>query len=83
MPPVSDGRYHVGVDGDDDNDFPITSIRSIRTPYGEQDENGTDLSLIRELLKLPPAERLRRGDEATTDMLYLRRHAGRVQTDPA
>jgi len=43
--------------------------------YGEQDENGVDLSLIRENLKLSPIERLRRGDRATTDMLRLRQHA--------
>jgi hypothetical protein len=27
-------------------------------PYGEQDENGVDISLLRENLKLTPAERL-------------------------
>ena len=32
--------------------------------YGEQDENGVDLSMIRELLRLTPAERLRRADRA-------------------
>ena len=59
-------------------DARITSTRSILTPYGEQDENGTDLSLIRELLRLSAAERLRRGDEATTDALRLRTHARRA-----
>ena len=52
-----------------DPDAPIDSTRSLHTPYGEQDENGTDLSLIRALLRLPPLERLRRGDAATTDAL--------------
>ena len=45
------------------------------TPYGEQDDNGVDVSLIRENLRLSPLERLRRGDRATTDALHLRRHA--------
>jgi hypothetical protein len=59
-------------------DVLIASTRSVQTAYGEQDENGTDLSLIRELLRLSPAERLRRGDEATTDALRLRTHARRA-----
>ena len=42
--------------------------------YGEQDDNGVDLSLIRENLKLTPVQRLRRGDQATTDALRLREH---------
>jgi hypothetical protein len=32
--------------------------------YGEQDENGIDLSLLRENLKLTPLERLRRMQRA-------------------
>jgi len=35
--------------------------------YGEQDENGVDLSLIRENLRLTPEERLLRGDRAAAD----------------
>jgi hypothetical protein len=46
--------------------------------YGEQDENGVDLSLIRENLKLSPTERARRGDQARRGTLrlmeYGRRH---------
>ena len=46
--------------------------------YGEQDENGIDLSLIRENLKLTPLERIRRGDLARRQTLrlleYGRRH---------
>lgn len=63
---------------EEDLDFPIESTRTIHTPYGEQDENGTDLSLIRELLRLSPLERLRRADRATTDALRLRTHARRI-----
>jgi len=46
--------------------------------YGEQDENGVDLSLIRENLKLTPLERIRKGDLARRQALkmleYGRRH---------
>jgi hypothetical protein len=52
-------------------------LEKIRDPlwYGEQDENGVDLSLIRGNLKLSPEERLRRGDQATSDALHLRKNA--------
>jgi hypothetical protein len=46
--------------------------------YGEQDENGVDISLLRANLRLTPTERLRQGDQATTDALRLRAHARRV-----
>jgi hypothetical protein len=39
--------------------------------YGEQDENGVDLSLIRESLALSPQERLLRADRARRDTLRL------------
>lgn len=46
--------------------------------YGEQDENGIDLSLIREDLRLTPLERIRKGDAARRQALrlleYGRRH---------
>lgn len=46
--------------------------------YGEQDENGIDLSLIRENLKLTPLERMLKAEEAERDTLMLieygRRH---------
>ncbi len=46
--------------------------------YGEQDENGVDLSLIRENLKLTPLERIRKADAARRQTLRLlecgRRH---------
>lgn len=46
--------------------------------YGDQDENGIDLSLIRENLKLTPLERIRKGDRARRQALklleYGRRH---------
>ncbi|HEX5472977.1 MAG TPA: hypothetical protein VFW73_13880 [Lacipirellulaceae bacterium] len=45
--------------------------------YGEQDENGVDLSLIRENLKLTPAERLLRGDRARDNALVLMEYGRR------
>ena len=54
-----------------DDDEIITSTKSIQTPYGEQDENGTDLSLIRVNLRLTPARRLLQGDEARRGALQL------------
>jgi hypothetical protein len=39
--------------------------------YGEQDENGVDLSLIRRLLTLTPTERVRMGEEARESTLRL------------
>lgn len=41
--------------------------------YGEQDENGIDLSLIRSNLKLTPLERIRRHDAAVIEILELQR----------
>jgi hypothetical protein len=48
-------------------------LRRMRDPkwYGEQDENGVDLSLIRENLKLTPEERLLRADAARRSALQL------------
>lgn len=42
--------------------------------YGEQDENGVDLSLIRENLRLTPEERLLRGDRGRYSALELLRY---------
>ena len=39
--------------------------------HGDQDENGIDLSLIRENLKLTPLERIRLGDTARRQALRL------------
>jgi len=45
--------------------------------YGEQDENGTDLSLIRSNLRLSPAERLLEGDRACDGTLRLMEYGRR------
>ncbi len=42
-------------------------------PFPEQDENGVDLSLIRENLRLSPVERLRKSDQARRGALRLMR----------
>ncbi|MCW5776234.1 MAG: hypothetical protein KIS87_07345 [Phycisphaeraceae bacterium] len=41
------------------------------TPFPEQDENGVDLTLLRENLRLTPEERIRRGDVARRQALHL------------
>ena len=43
--------------------------------YGEQDENGVDLSLIRQNLQATPEQRLIRGDEARRSVLWNQAHA--------
>ena len=45
--------------------------------YGEQDENGVDLSLIRSNLRLTPEERLLQGDRARYGALELREYGRR------
>ena len=46
--------------------------------YGEQDENGMDLSLIRENLRLTPTERVRKGDLGTSSAIRIRSQVKRV-----
>ena len=57
-------------------------LKKLQDPlwYGEQDENGVDLSLIRENLKHTPAERLIRGDRARRSALQLLEY-GREQRE--
>lgn len=45
--------------------------------YGEQDENGVDLSLIRANLRLTPEERLIQGDRARRGALELQEYGRR------
>jgi hypothetical protein len=51
--------------------------------YGEQDENGVDLSLIRANLNRTPTERLRRADRAASEALWLRANVRRVEPGKA
>lgn len=44
-------------------------------PYGEQDENGIDLSLLRGNLRLTPTERLIRLESAANDLKAIVRNA--------
>ena len=66
-----------------DIDSPILSTKSIQTAYGEQDENGTDLSLIRWLLRLSPVERVRMADGARREVLKMREHVRRERKERA
>jgi hypothetical protein len=49
--------------------------------YGEQDENGIDLSLIRENLKLTPLERIRKADRARRQALRLQEYGRRYREE--
>jgi hypothetical protein len=51
--------------------------------YGEQDEQGVDLSLIRENLKLTPRQRLLRGDRARRSALRLLEYGRRQREQDA
>lgn len=62
---------------------PIPCPLHNRLDYGEQDENGVDLSLIREALKLTPQQRLRYACEAADGMMQLREHARRTPAGEA
>ena len=54
-----------------------TPVGSPSVHYGEQDENGVDLSLIRRNLRLTPAERLRRAEKQSKGLQHLREHVRR------
>lgn len=49
----------------------LANVSGGPTDYGEQDEAGVDLSLIRENLRATPTERVRRADRARRDALRL------------
>ena len=49
-----------------------------RHQYGEQDENGVDLSLIRAQLARDPIERVRYMDHQRVTLLELRKNARRI-----
>ncbi|HVX83470.1 MAG TPA: hypothetical protein VH253_01510 [Phycisphaerae bacterium] len=51
--------------------------------YGEQDENGVDLSLIRHNLRLSTEERLARASRARRDALRLREIGRRARENRA
>jgi hypothetical protein len=65
-----------------ENTYELPEYMRSPTWYGEQDENGVDLSLIRENLKLTPEERLLQADHARRSALELR-NAQRIQERPA
>lgn len=51
------------------------------TLYGEQDDNGIDVSLIRENLKLTPLERIRRADALCRQTLELQEYGRRARAN--
>ena len=56
------------------NKLPISNTPA---DYGEQDENGIDLSLIRRNLRLSPTERIRRAERESKGLLHLREYVRR------
>lgn len=67
----NDGRERIGSAG-------AAGVRS--TSFALiQDENGVDLTLIRENLRLSPAERLRRAEAAKRQAMWIREHAQRIR----
>lgn len=56
----------------------LVSPSGVPSTFGDYDENGVDLSLIRENLRLTPLERVRKADRARRQTLalleYGRRH---------
>lgn len=65
-----------------DNEIIPPPAKPIYDPRVHYDENGVDLSLIREMLKLTPTQRVRRMDKARRDALrlmeYGRRHRSQL-----
>ncbi|MCB9846081.1 MAG: hypothetical protein H6811_08870 [Phycisphaeraceae bacterium] len=71
-------RAGPGFAGPDPGDPAAPADRPF-TPWPGQDENGVDLTLIRENLRLTPEQRIRRGDLTRRQALRLMElaHAGR------
>ena len=63
---------------DDRNEIPISDSP---LDYGEQHENGVDLSLIRRNLRLSPMERLRRAEKRSRELIRLRQYARREREE--
>ncbi len=76
--PRSRGRYNKGMTSEE-RERMETWIRENCGPdqYGEQDENGVDLSLIRANLRLSPESRLQAGDRARRGALELHEYGRR------
>ena len=51
------------------------TFKRITRGYGDQDENGVDLSLLREDLKLTPEERLKEHERALRRVMEVQRAA--------
>jgi len=62
-------------------DSPTNPAKDPKLDYGEQDENGVDLSLIRENLKLTPTERVRRADQMRRQALRLMEYGRRQREE--
>lgn len=59
LPPAPEAEDHLGM-----TDAQWAQWQAYTRGYGEQDENGVDISLLRENLKLTPTERLQKHQKA-------------------
>jgi hypothetical protein len=57
-------------------DHPQPEPQNQFKPWPEQDENGVDLTLIRENLRLTPLERLRKAERLRRSVLRIHRLVG-------
>lgn len=64
-----------------DPDVVSRNAKIIRmTPYGEQDANGVDVTLIRDNFRPAPIERARRGHEAAEGAMRMRKDVRAIQS---
>ena len=69
-PPPLEAEDHLGM-----TDAQWAQWQAYTRGYGEQDENGVDVSLLRENLKLTPTERLQKHQNALRFFQEVRRAA--------
>ena len=65
--------FRYNLDRSEEHSQPTRS----QLDYGEQDENGIDLSLIRENLRLTPLERIRKAEQVMDEVLRLQEYGRR------
>jgi hypothetical protein len=67
---ADEGEDHLGM-----TDEQWAQFQEYTHGYGDQDENGIDLSLLRENLKLSPTERIEKHDRSLAVVMELTRAA--------
>ena len=74
LPPAAEPEDHLGM-----TDEQWAWFQTCTHGYGEQDENGVDVSLIRYMLSLSPLERLRVMERHAQDTLLLLEYGRRAR----